>query len=70
MRPSLPSLLFAAAITCLILGVGCGLKDDLYLPESPTPDEQPQDEEEDETDQKDQSSQRSQDNQNNAAQPA
>lgn len=63
MRPSLPSLLIAAAITCLLLGAGCGLKDDLYLPESPTPEEQPQDEDEDETDQQDQSSNSRQHNQ-------
>lgn len=56
MRPSLPSLLIAAAISCLVLAAGCGLKDDLYLPESPAPDEQPQDEDEDETDQQDQGS--------------
>lgn len=48
MRSSLPSLLIAAAFTCLVLGTGCGLKDDLYLPESPTGDEQTQDEEENE----------------------
>lgn len=66
MRPSLPSLLIAAAITCLLLGAGCGLKDDLYLPESPSPDEQAQDEEDDETDQQDQSSRSSQHNQDHA----
>lgn len=46
MRPSLPSLLIAAAFTCLVLGTGCGLKDDLYLPESSPQDEQTQDEDE------------------------
>lgn len=70
MRPSLPSLLIAAAITCLVLGAGCGLKDDLYLPEDPPPNEQPQDEEDDESSQQDQSSDSSQHNQDKALNPA
>lgn len=57
MRPSLPSLLIAAAFTCVVLATGCGLKDDLYLPESPTEDEQTPDEEENESNSRNESNQ-------------